>query len=271
MARNHGTGTQEKSLEMKIGILGCGWLGKKLAQCLLADAHEVYTSNTRASKAQELVHMGCQSYVVDFLSDDIDMEIAQTFQSLDYIVMSVAVSRRAAIERQEKMFGQVIQFLEGYVGNTVLFTTTGIYPQENQRIKENTYRDNQLHPTVRTVEKIIQGGLPQTNILRLSGLLGADRIMSHWFHEVSQISNPDDPVNHVHYEDVIAIVKKLMQSDIRGDIFNVTAPEHPTKKEVFLGKSTQITHASKHRIIDGSKLENKLPYTYIHQDPIHFK
>ncbi|MGI9527713.1 MAG: NAD(P)-binding domain-containing protein [Weeksellaceae bacterium] len=255
---------------MKIGILGCGWLGQRIASQLLEEEHQVYTTNTTAEKADKLAQMGCKSYVVDFLKESSHVEVSTLFQTLDFIIISVSVSRNAEMEEQQIIFSNIVDFLKDYQGKIVLFSTTGVYPQEKEVITEETYPTDRLHPKIHGIEQIILNGLPQANILRLGGLFGDNRQMTTWYSDVSQISNPNDPVNFVHYKDIIGIIQKLMKSDVKGEIFNVVAPEHPSKIEVFLGRSDHTPVQGKFRIIDGNKLEQLLAYTYIYPNPIHF-
>ncbi len=91
------------------------------------------------------------------------------------------------------------------------------------------------------------------------------------------ITDGKSRVNHIHRIDVIRAVLFAIDENIEG-IFNLCAPKHPTKEEVFLYQSEQC-HLTPprfadnvectQRIIDGSKLE-RLGFKYQCTDPREF-
>ena len=55
-----------------------------------------------------------------------------------------------------------------------------------------------------------------------------------------QVPNGDAPVNLVHGDDVASIIQKIIEQEIKGEIFNVVAPSHPTKKQVYDAKAKEF-------------------------------
>ncbi len=84
-------------------------------------------------------------------------------------------------------------------------------------------------------------------------------------------------VNHVHRMDVIRAVIFAMDHSLE-DIFNLCAPLHPTKEELFVYQCKQCqlipplfieSVESKQRIIGSSKLED-LGFEYLRKNPMEF-
>ena len=119
----------------------------------------------------------------------------------------------------------------------------------------------------------------QLTILRFAGLVGAGRKAASFLAGKVDLPNPDHAVNLVHLEDCTAIIFRIIQKELWGEIFNVTADEHPTRQELYSHLATdaglapptfskQITRPNK--IVSNKKIKQKLDYQFIHSDPRYF-
>lgn len=278
MARDYSFGTEKKSITklvfiLKVGILGCGWIGKRLAFNLLSNNYELYTTNRFIEKKTELDGLGCNAFVVNFEHNDFDISVSKTFRDLDAIIISVSISKLRKLSLQKSIFIKVNDFLSNYKSKLILLSSIGVYPDNKLTINEN--HSQSLNKNILEIENLVYSKFSQLNILRLGGLMGDDRSLDKYYKNLAQLKQGEDKVNYVHYEDVIGVIKKLIKSDFKGEIFNVVAPFHPTKYEVLshLLKTEIPKHKPKknHRIILSDKLINSLDYTFKHPNPIDFE
>src|SRR5690606_7341564 len=104
---------------MKIAIIGCGWVGERLASYLKAKNYGVLATTTSPGKLESLEEMSSEVHLLDFNSTD-------TFDFLDEVeiaIFSMPITRNSwhsGFRKLDKKFRK-----------TILSSTTGIYPTEN--------------------------------------------------------------------------------------------------------------------------------------------
>ena len=242
---------------MKIAIIGCGWVGKKLAEYLTGKGHHVIATTTSPDKIQELKTAASEVHLLDFSKDSETDFLNDT----DTAIFSMPISHSSWFKGFEEM--------QNSFPKTILFSSTGIYPQENRIFTEKDTTN--LRPDIAAAEKTVTEKYPQTNILRFGGLMGGERSLHNFFRN-KEISNPEKRVNYIHYEDILAIVELLIDSDKASGIYNVVAPEHPAMGEVLNKKEAYAvdSYDSGQRIISSELLIKELNYTFLHPDPNFF-
>jgi hypothetical protein len=103
--------------------------------------------------------------------------------------------------------------------------------------------------------------------------MGEDRISGKW-KSISTFT--DGPVNYIHKDDVIAIVKHLIDTDIQEGIFNLVAPEHPLRSKVHqknakdFGFTLGTFKGMTHRVVKSDKLIKTLSYNFLYPNPLQF-
>ncbi|MBH1960955.1 MAG: NAD(P)-binding domain-containing protein [Flavobacteriia bacterium] len=242
---------------MKIAIIGCGWVGKKLAEYLTGKGHHVIATTTSPDKIQELKTVAAEVHLLDFSKDS----GSQFLNDAEVAIFSMPISRISWFKGFEEM--------QNSFPKTILFSSTGIYPQENRIFTEKDTMN--LRPDIAAAEKIVRNKYPQTNILRFGGLMGGERSLQNFFRN-KEIRNPEKRVNYIHYEDILAIVELLINSDKASGIYNIVAPEHPSMGEVLNKEEVNNgdSHDSAQRIISSELLIQEFNYTFLHPDPKFF-
>jgi nucleoside-diphosphate-sugar epimerase len=257
---------------MKIGIIGCGWLGIRLAK-YLSKKHDIYTTTTLESKKEKLIESGFKSLVIKFFDDKIleKSEIVEKFLELDIIIITVPFSKSTKIHLLQNRFDNLSLFIDKFKNQIFLMSSIGIYPQTEREITEDNILEEDLNPSILFVEKLMRSNYPQINILRLGGLMGDNRIFSNY-----EITAPEQVVNHIHYQDICYIVEKMIEKGITTKTYNIVAPMHPTKQEIIDyqkgSKNEQVEAKSKPfgRIILSKKSEIELDFIYKHPNPVTF-
>ncbi|WP_052456928.1 hypothetical protein [Capnocytophaga cynodegmi] len=146
-------------------------------------------------------------------------------------------------------------------------SSVGIYPQINQEINEN-FPCELLDSKLLYVENFLKNQFPQTNILRLGGLMGDDRIFSRY-----NVSETSQVVNHIHYQDICLIIEKMISLNLQSKLYNVAAPKHPTKQEIInhqKGTKIAIDKTPSGKIVLSDRLKTELNYQFLYPNPIYF-
>ncbi|QOW10656.1 hypothetical protein Q73A0000_09860 [Kaistella flava (ex Peng et al. 2021)] len=243
---------------MRIAIIGCGWVGERLAKYLTGKNYHVIATTTSPEKIIALEKVATEVHLLDFNST-ID------FGFLDHVnvaIFSMPISRNGWHQGFEK--------LDQQFPKTILFSSTGIYPQEDKIFTEND--TDHLRTDILASENLVRQKYPQTNILRFGGLMGDERLLKNMFKN-RQPENPSKPTNYIHYEDILPIVELVLHSEIKSETYNIVAPKHPSIAEVLnLESQTSDDNKTetKQRIISSEHLIQDFNYTFIHPNPTYF-
>ncbi|MCY0976562.1 hypothetical protein PGH12_05290 [Chryseobacterium wangxinyae] len=248
----------------KLGIIGCGWLGNHIAE-RLSNQYEIFATTTTVSKVADLESKGFQTTLVSFPNElDPEMKVWEAAKDLDAIVISVPFSglRGKQVPMNDKR-QNLLNFLGDYKGQLFLASSTGVYSQEEKEFSE----EDQPAENVES-EKFILEKFPQTNILRLAGLMGDDRLLKNY-----NISDLDQLVNHIHYADICSVVEKMLHNQSEFKIYNVVSPMHPNKEEVInaqKGLPYEGERTTVGRTVSPEKLIRELDFEFQYPDPRYF-
>ena len=172
---------------MRIAIIGAGWVGSKLAEFLTKKNYHVIATTTSPEKILPLQKVATEVHLLNFAQNP-DLSV---LDSVDMVIFSMPISRDSWFEGFQK--------LKTEFPKTLLFSSTGIYPQEKEIFtEENT---GNLRSDISAAETLVRNQYPQTNILRSGGLMGGDRSLKN-IYKNREPENPDKAANYIHYEDI---------------------------------------------------------------------
>jgi nucleoside-diphosphate-sugar epimerase len=248
----------------KLGIIGCGWLGNHIAE-RLSNQYQIFATTTTEAKVEEFKSKAYQATLVSFPNElDPEMKKWEVGKELDAIIISVPFSgiRGAQIPMNDKR-ENLLNFLGDFKGQLFLMSSTGVYSQEDKEFTE----EDQPAKDVES-ESFILERFPQTNIMRLAGLMGGERLLKNY-----NISGLDQLVNHIHYADIASVIEKMLDNQSKYKVYNVVAPIHPNKEEVinsqkglpYDGERTTVG-----RTVSPSKLIEELDFKFQYPDPRYF-
>ncbi len=245
---------------MKKGlIIGKGWLGSRLEKRL--EKQFLIETTKRISDAENC-------FSIDF--DEYKSEKIST--NYDFVIVTIPFGRRNNLEDLQQRFQHLIDFLGDYSNQLILLSSTAIYPENNEVISENSIETIYLNNPYYSIENQLKEKYNQLIILRLGGLMGDDRFLSKYIDLNSQ--NLSQIVNHIHYKDVCLVIEKIIRINKNSSIYNVVAPEHPTKEEVLEYQLNNKIISSTNRegkIISSQKIQDELKYEFLYPNPVYFK
>jgi nucleoside-diphosphate-sugar epimerase len=178
--------------------------------------------------------------------------------------------------------------LDGAVEWILFASSTGVYPNVERTVTEADLppgRPDALPgPRRSTGEALlaVEGLLMDTpdldtTIVRLGGLYGDDRNPARFLAGRTDVARPEAPVNLIHREDAVGVFLALIEQDVRGEVVNACADEHPTRR-VFYGRAARAMglepptfdpdDATTGKVVSPHKLTTQLGYQFRHPDPL---
>jgi nucleoside-diphosphate-sugar epimerase len=249
----------------KIGIIGCGWLGSRIAE-KLSGQFEIYVTTTSEHKLEQFQKKGFHPMIADFNDAPLIKFLSpwKVISELETVIITVPFSTRKDNEDEVlKRSAHLLSFMQGFHGQVFLMSSTGVYPDIEKDFCEDDLSSDHVNG-----ERVIKNAFPQTNILRLAGLMGDDRLLSKY-----TVSNLDATVNHIHYADICSVIEKMIERQSHSKLYNLGAPMHPQKGEVISAQKNIPYFSTMEyvgRTISSEKLISELDFDFKFPDPRYF-
>lgn len=268
-----------------VSILGCGWLGLPLAEILVNSGLRVKGSTTSPAKLELLRSKGITPYLLNLEEDVIDNVALVDLLNADVLVLNIPPRLRsdAGSSYLAQMHLLLKALLDAPVKKVLFASSTSVYNDLNRIITEaDSELTRQQDPgyTLLQAEKLFQEREEWlTTIVRFAGLVGEDRRPGRFMAGKKDVLHGDAPVNLIHRDDCIGILKRIIEQEKWGEVYNACADEHPMRKDFYpaatlaLGlepPSFQEMEETHFKLISSQKLKEDLPYVFRHPDPMHF-
>lgn len=228
---------------MHISILGCGWLGLPLAKALIAEGYTIKGSTTTPAKIDLLNVAGIEPFLISLSESGPEGDITDFLEGLEVLIIDVPPKAKSG-ESYTAKIKNLIPHIEQSGTKKVLFvSSTSVYADDNSIVTEDTVPnpDTESGKQLVETEKLLQENTNfKTTILRFGGLIGGDRHPVYHLAGRQNIANPDAPVNLIHRNDCIGIIKAIINKEAWGEVFNGVAPYHPTRKEYYTQKAKEL-------------------------------
>lgn len=267
----------------KISILGCGWLGLPLAEFLIQKKFEVKGSTTTEQKLNQLTNKGIQPYLIH-LDPYYRGKDLPDFLNSDLLIISIP----PALRKQSETFhiAQMEELSKRLKSSPVKFviyiSATSVYPDLNREVTEEDVvrveeADNKI---LFSAEEIFRREKEMnTLIIRCAGLAGYDRNLVKYFAGKKDLKMGNAPVNLIHRDDVIGIIYSLIQKNKWNETYNVSAPEHPLRKDLYPYLAERYGYPLPHydlsgkssfKVINIDKIIRDINYKFKFTDPQNF-
>lgn len=263
-----------------VGIIGCGWLGKVLADELQKDKIDVLTTSRQTENVSQLNQQGIKA-----LQLNLPMSIEQLCQHDIFKQQSLVIAITPQLKQKRTDYAdkvkQIIVAAEqvGIVERIVLLSSTAIYQglsgevNEQKKLSLTTEKSKILN----AAEQACLSFSKQGNVLRLAGLVGLDRHPGKFLRANKKITNSTAPVNLIHQQDAVGLIRSLLLKNAPQGVFNGVSDTHAIKAEFYSAAAKSIglqmpllTEADlkedqsleNNRIISGSKAKQQLNYSF---------
>lgn len=248
-----------------ISVLGSGWLGLPLAKALTDGGYILKLSTRNEVKFERIIKRHCEPYLVDIDSHIID----PSFLTADILIINITSKNYEAYKSLAK------QIEKSSIKHLLFVSSTSVYQNTQSLVTESCHCESSKSTLFQIEQLFTTNNSFKTTVLRLSGLIGYQRHPGHFFNNGKIVPSPDAPVNLIHRDDCIAIIKTIIEQKAWGEIFNACADTHPSKREFYSyarslleleppAFSTQ--NESNYKIVSNDKIKQQLNYQFIYPD-----
>lgn len=258
-------------------IIGCGWLGKKLGQHAAKKGMTVFGTTRSSSNFSELSELNIKPVKLDLPKPATSgVRLPET----DSVLISISPGRGDDRSQYPRIMGQLAQVLAERNVQVIMYSSTSVYGNAKGEVtEEDAAPDSTNSNAIVAAEGELRNHIPNAVILRLAGLYGEDRHPAKYMAGRKDISGGDAPVNLVHREDVIQATMKVIQQNIRGEIFNVCSVNHPAKAEIYTAVAERLEMKKPGfsdgegdgKVVSSEKLRTMLNIEFKNDDPMSFK
>lgn len=269
--------SQQSKESNKVAVLGCGWLGLPLAQCLLFNRYEVIGTTTTVAKLSSLSQLGIEARLLEL---DKDFSLEQISDASIWVLAFPPKTKTTNGEWYIKAVSRIAKSArESGVKKLVLLSSTSVYPDgegvmyEGLRFTESYVGNKTIW---RAEEEILKSQVDQIYVLRLGGLAGEGRVLAKHFSGKENLANGDSPTNLLHGKDAVASILFFIEKMPQTGIYNVCSPEHPSRKDVFTNDCLRLgldvprfLAGGVRRIISVEKLQN-LGFSFEYPNPLGY-
>lgn len=229
----------------KISIIGLGWLGEAIALLLQKQDYSVLGSSTRLEKVQLLRDKGLNAVHFELDPEPKGTAYSQLFESEVLIVTLPPRRRQGNTELYLRQLASLRALLANSMVSQVIFiSSTGIYPSANKvepyTEEEQINEGNAGNEILYRAEALMESRSNyQLTVLRMGGLMGAERIPGIYFSGKEQVVG-HTRVNYIHRRDAARMVAWVIDQGFWNQTFNGVAPEHPLRREVYAKNSSML-------------------------------
>lgn len=232
-------------MNKNIAIAGLGWLGKAFAIHLKNLGYSVKGSVTDVDKATSLSSLGIPTYPLLIGENGLSGAPDSLMINTDVLIIMIppGLRKNTGANYALKMAHFLHQIEKSKVKKVILISSTAVYDDSQGVVDEKVAPLPQTNAAKQLfdVEQIFfNTSAFKTTIVRFGGLFGGSRNPVKFLSGREGLTNGDAPVNLIHREDCMGILKAIITKDAFGHIINAVAPQHPTKKSYYIKQATQL-------------------------------
>lgn len=224
-------------------IVGCGYLGKRLASALVAKGRTVYAATRDQAKTSALAALGVRPLILSVTQPVTYASLTPALRAASLDVYYLIPPGRAAgspTPRQVVLGGvahMVKALRQANVRRAVLVSSSAVYGQaDGARVDADT----QPHANNERAELLLKGealwleaGLNYT-VLRLAGLYGPGRVVG--IQAVRDgaplVGNPHAMLNLIHADDAVSLMLAMSDAPVQSRI-ELGCDGHPTPRVAY--------------------------------------
>jgi nucleoside-diphosphate-sugar epimerase len=255
-------------VDVKISVIGCGWLGLPLAINLIDKGFKVNGSSTSNEKLAALKANAIAPFLVQLGKPNNNS--LSDFLKADLLIVNVPPGRNNedVNDYSNKMVELAKAISESTIKKIIFISSTSVYDEINELVDETSMSLSNSNSGQRMIDaENIFRNLEQvdTTIIRMAGLIGPKRHPGRFFAGKENIPNGLSPINLIHLDDCIGIIEFVIKNAIWNKVFNGAAPTHPTKMEFYDLASQKLydkrakflEEKGDFKIVDSSKIINE--------------
>ena len=232
-------------------IIGCGYLGERLADLWLAEGCRVFATTRSQVRALELKQAGLEPVICDVL----DPASLKGIPSVETAVHSIGFDRQSGKSRWDIHVQGLQNLLEAVrPGRFIYISSTGVYGQSaGEEVDENapTKPRDESGKIMLEAEKLLRRHLSGAIVLRFAGIYGPGRLIGRAAMQAGEPipGAPDKLLNLIHVEDGAAAVLAAETRAQSGALYNIS-DDLPVQRRDYYGYLAQLLKAPEPRFVE---------------------
>ncbi|MBL8794118.1 MAG: SDR family oxidoreductase [Planctomycetia bacterium] len=232
-------------------LIGCGYLGSRVAARWLAEGHRVFATTRSPARAEELRRQGIEPIVGDVL-DPASLKQLPVVQTVCHAVGLDRAAGRSMREVYVEGLRNVLAALPS-PERFLYISSTGVYGQCDGEEVDETAATEPLEDSGQVVlaaEQQLRERLPNSIILRFAGIYGPGRLLRRQAIAAGEpiVGDADKWLNLIHVEDGAAAVLAAEQRGQPGQVYNV-CDDAPVRRRDFYTALARLLHAPEPRFV----------------------
>ena len=236
---------------MQALIVGCGYLGLRVAEKWRQQGHTVYAVTRSPERAAEFQQQGLHPLVTDICEIPAEMH----WPSVDVLLFAVGFDRTAGRSQREVYVDGLRAILERVSARRVVYiSSSSVYGQHEGEWVDEDSPTEPAQPggqlcleAEHLVAELCQSRQQSHSILRLSGIYGPDRLLSR----ITSLQQgeplaglPDAWLNLIHVADAAQAVIRLCDRDASARLY-VVSDNLPVRRGDYYEELARLTGAPK--------------------------
>jgi len=275
--------SDNKPVNLSVGIIGCGWLGKALADSLLPAGKLVLATSSKQENIEKLNQLGIKAQQLTLPTDDKQFSQHDVFAQQSLVIAITPKFKQGQTDYAEKI-AQVVNAAQqrGLVDRIILLSSTAVYQgltgkvDEQSALNLTTSKTKILNAAEQAVLNFSKHASKQGVVLRLAGLVGPERHPGKFLLASKTLTNAKSPVNLIHQQDAVGLIESLLSTESAQGIFNGVSDTHVNKEQYYQAAAKSLSLAapdfSPHqsdeitRVVCGEKAKQRLTYKFVYPD-----
>jgi nucleoside-diphosphate-sugar epimerase len=232
-------------------ILGCGYLGRRVARRWLAQRRPVHALTRDGESAAALRGEGVEPIVGDVL---LPATLAQ-LPRVATVLYAIGFDRASGASMRQVYVDGLANVLDRLPRpeRFIYVSSSGVYGQTDGGWVDEDSPTEPLEESGRIVldaERLLHARLPEAIILRFSGIYGPGRLLRQKALEAGEpiVGAPDKWLNLIHVEDGADAVLAAEERAQPGRIYNV-CDDAPVRRRAFYAELAKRLHAPPPRFV----------------------
>jgi nucleoside-diphosphate-sugar epimerase len=232
-------------------IIGCGYLGRRVAARWLAQGERVVGTTRTPSRADELARLGVEPLLCDVL----DRASLKALPEAEAVVHCVGYDRQSGAPIRKVCVDGLANVLAALPAAPplVYVSSTSVYAQaDGADVDEGAATEPADEPgrVALEAEAVVRRHRPGAVVLRLAGLYGPGRLIRAADLKVGRLLaiDPEKWLNLVHVEDGAAAVVAAVERGEPGEVYNVS-DGCPVRRRDFYTRLAELLGAPPPRFV----------------------